>query len=143
MDTAWLAGLLEGEGCFRWDNRTPRIMLRMTDKDIVSRAAALLGSKCLGPYLKKNKKHKPAYQTDLGGIVAYNWMKSLLPFMGIRRSTKIKEVIAIFDKQHWSKQDWQHFSTKRERKANGTWCKGTCKPEGRYGVEKEKKGRKK
>lgn len=44
----WLAGLLEGEGCFsvRQDGqrRSPKVLINMTDKDVIERVAALVGS---------------------------------------------------------------------------------------------------
>ncbi len=46
-EVIWLAGLLEGEGCFnvRKDkNMQPRVSIEMTDKDIIERAAKLFGS---------------------------------------------------------------------------------------------------
>jgi len=40
-DAAWLAGLLDGEGCFDAPRGNPRVRLKMTDFDIVFRVAAL------------------------------------------------------------------------------------------------------
>ena len=40
----WLAGLLEGEGCFTFNTYSPVIMLAMTDEDEVRRAATLMKS---------------------------------------------------------------------------------------------------
>jgi hypothetical protein len=47
IDVIWLAGLLEGEGCFniRPDkNNQVRVSIEMTDRDIIERAAKLFGS---------------------------------------------------------------------------------------------------
>jgi hypothetical protein len=43
-DLAWLAGLLEGEGCFHF-TRTAYVVISMTDEDIIERAASLMNSK--------------------------------------------------------------------------------------------------
>lgn len=44
-EIAWLGGLLEGEGCFISGSTSacPRIILQMSDKDVVDRVAAYLG----------------------------------------------------------------------------------------------------
>ena len=48
IDIAWLAGLLEGEGCFRLDKgKYPIIRLGMGDEDVVVRAASLMKTRVL------------------------------------------------------------------------------------------------
>lgn len=128
---AWLAGLLEGEGCFRWDYRTPRIMLRMTDRDVVQKAALLCKRRLLGPYVNRAKKYKPAFQMDVSGLQAIQLMKSLLPFMHSRRSAKIKEILTICKARHQTLVQW-HATAARNRK--GYLMKR--KPEGRFGNKK-------
>ena len=46
-DLYWLAGLLEGEGCFSSHRKSgyPSIVLQSSDKDIVKRAALLCGGR--------------------------------------------------------------------------------------------------
>lgn len=47
QDVIWLAGLLEGEGCFNIrpeKNNQVRVSIEMTDRDIIKRAARLMGS---------------------------------------------------------------------------------------------------
>lgn len=89
----WLAGLLEGEGCFCF-NRTPRVILCMTDEDIVARVATLWGA----PY-HKNKIHgtqkKVSFTTTIHGEKAILCMSTIRPFMGVRRSAKIDRVIEV------------------------------------------------
>lgn len=43
----WLAGLLEGEGCFNYraDRKQARISVEMTDQDVLERVAGLFGTK--------------------------------------------------------------------------------------------------
>ncbi len=48
-DLAWLGGLLEGEGCFMIPKGSPRIALAMSDKDVVQRAARLMGLNVQAP----------------------------------------------------------------------------------------------
>lgn len=92
-DMIWLAGLLEGEGCFTASNGTARMVLQMTDKDVVERAAKIMGSTVLGPYRYTVKK-KPVYVTEWGGIKALAWMRVLRYYMGERRTAKIDEILA-------------------------------------------------
>jgi len=105
-DLHWLAGLLEGEGCFAWQKSTknryqykyPRISLTMTDKDIVARVASLFDVRCLGPYGPYGKLHrghvrKVVYSTQLYGPRAVSLMRRLYPLMGRRRSSKIKYIL--------------------------------------------------
>lgn len=93
MQLAWLAGLLEGEGCFYF-RTTPWIMLQMTDEDVVQKAALLFKRKC-SRCSKPLPSGKYVYHTHVTGTDALGVMESLLPFMGIRRSEKIKEVMAL------------------------------------------------
>lgn len=97
QEILWLAGLLEGEGCFIWhvrkDGRSDaRIELHMTDEDVVKHAAKIMGCEC-----RTKKKHKPHHKTpflaSISGEGAASIMKQILPFMGMRRSAKIEEVL--------------------------------------------------
>jgi hypothetical protein len=93
-DLCWLAGILEGEGCFSY-SCSPGIKIGSTDKDIVDRVAKYFNRKSRGGYKYKVNK-KPVYYTEIWGIAAIEWMKRLYPLMGIRRKQKIKENIIRF-----------------------------------------------
>ena len=100
-DIQWLAGLLEGEGCFLTSsNTTPVIVLCMTDKDVVERAAALLKVKCYAPTPPAWKIgiRKPIYRIMIHGYKAAQWMMLLYSLMGERRRSKIKQCLAIWRK---------------------------------------------
>lgn len=94
-DFAWLAGLLEGEGCFTnsFQNgnkeATPRIQLTMTDEDVVERAANLLGTKVTSTNWR-TKGDKAVFRTSLA---RQDDLKIILtkiyPYMGQRRKEKI------------------------------------------------------
>lgn len=92
-DLLWLAGLLEGEGTFdAHRDKYPRIRLAMTDRDIVGRAASLMDS---GIRLSLHAApNKPTWHTELSGRKAADVMRSILPHMGARRSSKIATVLA-------------------------------------------------
>ena len=95
-DIMWLAGLLEGEGCFDQTNtKVPRVRLRMTDADVVDRMAMIIGA-----HITRVKTVPPrglgkleSYSLEIGGISAIELMKQLLPQMGGRRSNKIREIL--------------------------------------------------
>lgn len=91
-DLIWLAGLLEGEGSFDLHKgRYPRIRVGMTDRDVVGRAATLMGAK-----VRLSLKPAPAkamFHAEVSGERATALMRLLLPHMGARRSAKIAEVL--------------------------------------------------
>ena len=105
-DLHWLAGLLEGEGCFLlattkacgYTYYHPRIDLSMTDEDIVKRAAKLLGSSYrpvkFRVRLKGGTLSKRTYKTNVYSTRAVEWMKRLLPILGKRRQKQINSVFA-------------------------------------------------
>lgn len=92
-DLIWLAGLLEGEGAFDLHRgRYPRIRVGMTDRDVVGRAATLLGAK-----VRLSLRAAPAQATwhaEISGVQAASVMEQILPYMGSRRSGKIATVLA-------------------------------------------------
>jgi hypothetical protein len=101
-DIYWLAGLIEGEGCFHLDTirgtPVPTIRVKMTDLDVVNRAAAILrsGLKSPGVYSYPDKSclgTKQAWSARLGGYRAAGWMMTLYPLMGERRQRKIREIL--------------------------------------------------
>lgn len=101
-DLHWLAGLLEGEGYFgdhaggKAGRRYIRISLKMTDKDVVERAAALLGTKVhrYSWSADRNPKHSVAWVTQVGQQDrAAGWMMTLYPLMGARRRARIEGLL--------------------------------------------------
>ena len=109
FDLVWIVALLEGEGCFtaekhstKYPTRYPRITLAMTDRDVVKRAADLLGCKSvMGPYTHPvNRPGKPMFRCVLTGRRAEVWMRKLGPLMGIRRREKIEEILSQWGEGH-------------------------------------------
>jgi len=93
-DALWLAGLLEGEGTFdAHRGKYPRIRVGMTDRDVVGRAATLMGSSIR--LTLKPKPMSPTWHAELSGDKAAAIMRELLPFMGTRRSGRIAEVLSV------------------------------------------------
>lgn len=91
-DLLWLAGLLEGEGCFDLHRgKYPRVRVGMTDRDVVGRAATLLGGRVR--LTLKPKPHSAMWHTEISGAKAVDVMTAVLPHMGARRSAKIAEIL--------------------------------------------------
>lgn len=94
VEIAWLAGLLEGEGCFGYYNSAPSIQLQMTDEDIVIRAATLMNAKMRSVWKPRGKPtYKPVYSCALRGPDCVAWMEAVLPFMGARRGAVIRDIL--------------------------------------------------
>lgn len=96
-DILWLAGLLEGEGCFNLNGSkegSARIHLCMTDRDVVERAAVLLGTDV--KMYKHALNRKQPFQCSIYGAKAAAWMMTLYTLMGSRRKARIREVLAVW-----------------------------------------------
>jgi len=106
-DLHWLAGLLEGEGCFSINkgdtarNKNPYeiISLQMCDYDIVNRVCHLFDHDIT---ICNTTRSKTVYRVTLGGAKAIGWMMTLYPLMGERRRSKIRECIMSW-KSHRSR----------------------------------------
>lgn len=116
-DLYWLAGLVEGEGCFRMDAskykyRSPRIVVKMTDRDVVERAAGIFNSKVRNIKLapaEVAKGYKPQFVTEVGGRRAAGWMMTLYSLLGNRRKGKIHEILT----------EWREIKLDHPEKARG------------------------
>jgi len=93
----YLAGLLEGEGSFMKgppsDPTQPRIVIQMTDKDVVQGVRKILNSGVIYCECKNLIKWKKAYRLMIKGKVAVKLMMSLYPLMGKRRQEQIKKAL--------------------------------------------------
>lgn len=91
-DVVWLAGLLEGEGTFDLHRgKYPRVRVGMTDRDVVGRAATLLGANVR--LSMKPMPYQATWHAEVSGEKAVEVMLAVLPFMGARRSGKIAAVL--------------------------------------------------
>lgn len=98
----YLAGLLEGEGYFALYRRTNRpsheirITLTMTDRDVVERAACLMGVPVKGPFGPYGAGKKEVWQLHVYGVAAIGWLMTLYQFMGIRRRARIAQLLTVW-----------------------------------------------
>jgi hypothetical protein len=97
-DLLWLAGLIEGEGCFQpgpaaRPNKCT-ISVQMTDKDIVERVARLFDRKMWQVKSKQKEHHNDSYIARISGYPAKELMLTLRPLMGERRRAQIDRAIA-------------------------------------------------
>ena len=100
-DFGWLVGLLEGEGSFTCAKRDgcPRIELRMTDQDVVERAAKLMGIARVYAWQDRRANRKLCYIARLSGDPALALMRRVLPYVGNRRATQIRTTLSIAAKR--------------------------------------------
>jgi len=96
-DIHWLAGLLEGEGCFGLSSGCIRISVHMTDEDIINRAAEILGARVRKEKLQPNRKQ--CWATAIYSSEAAGWMMTLYSLMGKRRKETIENALV-----HWKQQ---------------------------------------
>lgn len=91
FELGWLCGLLEGDGTFTHDGKTPRVAVRMTDLDTVTRAATLLRTRVNGPYA--NEGNRQVYSCFISGKRARSFMQSIRPYMSMRRQSQIDSLL--------------------------------------------------
>lgn len=107
FDIYWLAGLLEGEGCFCISKRHangktyPKIVisLDMTDLEPVEKVSKLFNRKIWKNNRLAEKGYKPSYRVISENNKAAAWMMTLFPLMSPRRQNKIKECLDVWKTQ--------------------------------------------
>lgn len=103
-DIYWLAGFLEGEGCFHLrsnrlgQKRYPSVTFTTTDKDVAGHALEILGlGTCKTRPDKRKPQYKDIYRVDVSNTGhAIAWMMTLYSLMGERRREKIREIISLW-----------------------------------------------
>jgi hypothetical protein len=104
-DLHWLAGFLEGEGSFICgppngrDSNLPIVTVETTDKDVVERAARIMGIQKMTSRVRVETREKfkgprkPTYSIRFAGSKAVAWMRLLQPLMGSRRQGQIQKAL--------------------------------------------------
>jgi len=95
-DLAYIAGVLEADGCFTEKHGTPVVVVGMTDEDVVRRLQRMTGSgKVNGPYLNRAGHNvKPMWHWSVDRQhEAYALMVAVYGFLGERRQQRISEIL--------------------------------------------------
>ena len=88
-DIAWLAGLLEGDGCFMLTyGKYPIISLSMTNGDTINRVSSI--------WKAGVTRYKNQHTTKVTGVRAIQWMMMIYLFLGNRRRRKVTEIIKFW-----------------------------------------------
>ncbi len=112
-EVAWLAGLLEGESYLGMQNAAPSkpgrrpflvVAIEMCDRDVIERAAALMGNNAISVRQPLNPQYSILYGTKVQGKKAQQVMQAILPYMGKRRSDKIRKCLATPNLSHHPKE---------------------------------------
>ena len=108
---AWAAGLFEGEGCITFCKQKgykrkdgtytrpqgykyPRLSMSLTDEDVIRKFNCIVG----GTLSKKSKSlpsGKQLWYWSSQGKDAFNTIKIILPYLGLRRAMRLAEVFGI------------------------------------------------
>jgi hypothetical protein len=99
-DLWWLAGLLEGEGSFTIAHSDghdyPVITVKMTDEEVVTRVGSLIGAPSVGRREPAEQHRQPVYVAAIVGHFAAEWMRTVRPYMGMRRTAAIDAALAAY-----------------------------------------------
>jgi hypothetical protein len=90
VEAAWLSALVDGEGCLDSPRGNPRVRIKMTDHDVVLRAALLMKART---HLELVEGRKPALVAQVTGDKAVAVMEAVLPYLGSRRTAKATEIL--------------------------------------------------
>jgi len=97
---AWIAGLIEGEGCISITNSYPVLQIQMTDKDVMEKLASFLDVNLRGPIVRKKGNSKPTYQIALRKTEKLQIISNkIYEHMGQRR----KKSIEVW-REYWNKK---------------------------------------
>lgn len=103
-EVAWLAGIVEGEGSIFLHPRKdrprpqPRVQAGMTDEDIIRRMQALAGGRVYGPYVHEGRLgKKPRWEWHMYGGSAVQLIRTIRPWLGVRRGERADAVIAAWE----------------------------------------------
>ena len=84
-----------------------RIACNLTDEDVLKRLHNYVGGLFSGPVIDGNPKHKPFWRWGINKREAVQDLcVRLLPLMGVRRSSKIREILQMME-DHPMKS-WKH-----------------------------------
>ena len=132
-DIIWLAGLLEGEGCFRLsDGKYPAIIVNMTDEDIIVKVSDIWDTRVT--------RNKNLYRAQISGPRAIGWMMVLYVLLGKRRRKKVTSIIKFWKETNYKAPHGMRFMAKCHagRLVHGYGLCRPCYMKQYYVREKEK-----
>jgi len=102
IEIAWAAGLFEGEGCISKDRNSRKLILEMTDKDVMEDFVRIVDYGNLhGPHTCQRNdgfKRKPTYRWQVcKRIEVIRILNLFMPFFGKRRTEKAMEVFNHYE----------------------------------------------
>ena len=139
----WLIGLLEGEGSFLAPSPSRpnelRVEIEMNDRDVIQRAAHLLGTSVLSRTRPRHRhgaetvEMATTYRTRVSGRRAVQLLHTIRPYMSARRQAQIVRALSFYNARtlrqaYESRQPYAFaslcFSTmcKNAPAYQGIWC---------------------
>lgn len=120
-DIYWLAGLLEGEGCFsQHRHASPRLFVGMTDEDTILRAQKIMGCGTISKPKRRRSHHKQMWVLTVTAE-SVQWMMTLYSLMSERRQARIRECLKT-----WLEVKSTDVSLRRERQELFSTGKSRC-----------------
>lgn len=98
LEIGWLAGILEGEGCFLLDKRSPKVAVEMVDEDVINKVA-LIVERLTGKQFHINQRPptgfgiQDRYHFQVSGESARIVMRAVVRHMCYRRRQRIWQVL--------------------------------------------------
>lgn len=99
VETAWLAGLFEGEGTLTTQHASAstavNLRIAMTDEDVIRRCASVTGmGRVYGPYAKRGNRKDIWCWTVSRLHEVEQIVLAIRPYLGARRALRADEVLA-------------------------------------------------
>jgi hypothetical protein len=93
IDTAYAAGLYEGEGTVGSNKQGGwRVIISMTDEEPLARLKTTIGGRLRGPYPAVGLGHKPLYKWDLTKYDnVYRFYRAIEPYLSPRRISQFEK----------------------------------------------------
>lgn len=98
VETAWLAGLFEGEGCLTRHNSGWSMKVCMTDADVIQRVQDVTECGTFLALANRRGNRKPTYRWTISNREQIkSLVDQMLPLMGERRSARMREFLGWYE----------------------------------------------
>ena len=88
-DVAWLAGFIDGDGCFYRHKRGPRIAIYQNKRAILEEIMDMVGSGCITAFKPgpNTLRKQDGYGLYIGGrVIVESLLRLLLPYLKVKRA---------------------------------------------------------